>query len=1279
MNQLFGIPQPENNNTSLLDRIEELENKLAQSESNARNLSMALDATAAGTWDWDIPTGALTVNAHWAEMIGYRLEELVPLDIDFWKEHCHPDDYVLSNSRLKEHFDGKTDHYELELRMRHRLGHWIWVLDRGKLFSRDSSGRPLRMIGSHQEITARKKTEQALEWSRAFERMTTTISNRFINLPSDEIDGLIESTLQLIGEQVQADRSYVFQFSEDLSIMDNIHEWCAEGIAPQIEMLKDLPTGMFPWWMQKIRNNEIIHIPRIDSLPEEASAEKEALGAQEIKSLVVIPLSTGQAPFGYIGFDAVRDFRNWSPEIISVLKLAGGVIASALRRKMVETLMQAELDLTIKLSETTSLDQTLSKILHSALEISGMEAGGIYLLDHERRTVDLAAHEGISREFAEYAASYPFDSDQARMILEGKPVYSDYSSLDFSNPAFSNITATPETGLQAIAIIPVSYRGEVIACLNIVSRKLSRVPELARKGFVMIASHIGAAIAHIRQEQQVTDTKNNLESFFDTIEDFLFIIGLDGRVIATNASVVNHLGYAPGELTGRDVLDFHPEERRQEAREALQKMLEGKAVNCTVPLQALSGQMIPVDTRVTRGLWDKKPVLFGISRNITDLLKSERARLENEKRFRELTELLPLPIVEVDTDLRLTYVNRIGNDTFGRSETEQAPPIHVSELCIPEDRKRLASSLSKVIGKNGAFDGSNEFMALRKDGSRFPALFYSMPIIRNDAVVGASCIFVDLTEPKKTEEALRNSALQESIARKLKSLIDNIPGAVYRIDDNGATMLSIYPDALADFTKEEFQHELLETFGMIHPEDRQAVIDADLQLRTSRSSVTLTYRILTREGEVRWIEDRKTSTFSPDGEYIGIDGILFDITGRIRTQEEKRLLESRLRKSQRLETIGTLAGGIAHDFNNILTPILGYAEMGVMSLSAEDPLHDFFSEIMLAAERAQNLVSQILTFSRAQESTPAPMSLQAIVNEALKLLRPSIPSTITIEQEIDRECRNILADPSQIHQVILNLCANAFQAMEGTSGTLKIDLREIVPDTTMLKVLPTLRRRSYVRLSISDTGIGMDETTMERIFEPFFTTKSVEKGTGLGLSVVHGIIVNCNGEITVESTPGKGTTFSIYLPVIDEKAAVTAEEEKPLQGSGSILFIDDEKAAVEMMTLMLSKLGFTIHAEKSPSRALALFREDPSRFDLVITDLTMPGMTGIQLAEELRTINPTLPVILMTGYGQNIDIALPLDQYGISRLMKKPVKLAQLASTVNELLITNNNSSQTIS
>jgi len=524
------------------------------------------------------------------------------------------------------------------------------------------------------------------------------------------------------------------------------------------------------------------------------------------------------------------------------------------------------------------------------------------------------------------------------------------------------------------------------------------------------------------------------------------------------------------------------------------------------------------------------------------------------------------------------------------------------------------------------------------------------------------------------------SELQENKSRKeLHDLIESIPGVIYHIDATGKTAIRTRPPAfLKTLASDRYGTTLFDTLSMIYHDDRQMVADAYRKLRERQLSLTLVYRIVTPEGELRWIEDHKRSNFSDKGVFTGINGILCDISDRITGQEETRRVESQLRKSQRLETIGTLAGGIAHDFNNILTPILGYAEMGLASIDEDDPMYEYFTEIMQAAERARKLVSQILTFSRAEDGKLVPVKVQDIIAEATLLLRPSLPSTISIEEHIDDSCREILADPAQIHQVVINLCTNAIHAMEQTGGVLSIALRETGPGSAITSVPSSPADRNYIELTVSDTGAGMDELTLERIFEPFFTTKSIEKGTGLGLSVVHGIIMGANGQLSVESALGKGSTFHVLLPVIEQKV-VSAPEPKPLQEhhSCNVLFIDDEAAAVQMVSIMMTKLGFNIRAEKSPVEALNLFREQPEQFDLVITDLTMPEMTGIQLAAELHKIAPSIPVILMTGYGKIIDHDTPLSYYGINRLLKKPVKLAQLAAAVNEVLSSTNSSKST--
>lgn len=1386
--------QAENSRLQVL--LKGSEEKLKRSESLRHQLAMVVDGTLAGSWDWHLESGAVTVNSQWAAMIGYSLGELEPVTIGTWQALCHPDDFMQSKALLDRHFSGESEFYEIELRMRHKNGQWIWVLDRGKVFQRDEEGRPLRMVGSHQDISARKNAEEklrqernlfmggpvsvfrwrntpglpveyvspnietlfgyssheliggtlgysslihpddlprvqaelalfsadlfctsfeqeyriirkdgtelwvydftvitrdeqsrithyegylldnssrkrseaSLAFNRKFEWIVSSLANRFINVSAGDIDAMINEALKIIGEFVQADRSYIFQYYDNQRLMDNTHEWCAEGVEPQIDILKQLPTDDFSWSTKKIARNELIIVPRVSDLPDEAASEREILQQQDIQSLILIPLVSGTIPFGYIGFDAVREERQWPKEAASVLTLAGGIIANALQRKQVEQLIQSELDLALRLNASSSFEETLKSCLQTALDISGMDCGGIYLISETDNSLILAYSQGLSDGFVSESFCYLPDSSQCRLVANGSAIYSRFREMN-TNPSESILNE----GLKAIAVLPVISKSRVVASLNVASHSLDQVPEFARKALETVASHIGAAIVQATHEEKIATANRNFASLFDTIDDMLFIIADDGTILHTNAASTASLGYSQDEFRGMHVLDVHPSGRREEAGRTLQQMLSGQANACLVPLRSKSCEHIPVETKITHGTWDGKPVLFGISRNITERIKNQSALVESERKFRELTEFLPLPLFETDLQGKVTYINLEVKKFFGLSRDDLQQGVSAFSFCTFEELDIALENQKKILAP-GYVPRGNEYNIIMKDGSRRSVLLYSSPIRLGDRVSGVRTTVVDLSELKRAESALRESALLKRVSEEFKSIIDNIPGAVYRISSSGAIRFLSVPNSSSPAVEllSGLSGSLEEVISLIHAKDRQIVIDSYQQLCQEPASQVITYRVGLNGSKVRWIEDRKTSVFSEDGVFSGIDGILFDITDRVMAQEENRQLESRLRSTQRIETIGTLAGGIAHDFNNILTPILGYAEMGLLSLPDHDPLQEYFSEITKAAERARNLVAQILSFSRADERTPSVVGVQAIVKEALKLLRPSIPSTITIEQMIDNTCSNILADPSQIHQVIVNLCTNAFQAMEESGGVLSIDLREILPDAGMLKMLSRLSARRYLQLSVTDTGTGMDEATMERIFEPFFTTKSVNKGTGLGLSVVHGIITSYNGEIAVDSKPGKGTAFRIYLPVINESAEEETSEKPFGKGNASILFVDDEQASVRMMTMMMTKLGFTIRALSSPLEALELFRHNSERFDLVITDLTMPDMTGIELARQLHEISPQLPVILMTGYGKDLESTIPLSRYGICRFLKKPVNLALLASTINDVICSNN-------
>jgi signal transduction histidine kinase/ActR/RegA family two-component response regulator len=398
-----------------------------------------------------------------------------------------------------------------------------------------------------------------------------------------------------------------------------------------------------------------------------------------------------------------------------------------------------------------------------------------------------------------------------------------------------------------------------------------------------------------------------------------------------------------------------------------------------------------------------------------------------------------------------------------------------------------------------------------------------------------------------------------------------------------------------------------------------------------------------------------------------------EIEIRQKFERERADLEKQLFQLQKMETIGTLAGGIAHDFNNILTPILGYTDMAREELPEESNLRFDIEQINSAALRGKNLVQQILTFSREVDFEKKPIQLQPIVAEALNLVKASFPPSVEIKQYLDPKIGTVLADPTHIHQIVMNLCTNANHAMMKTGGILEVKLDAVKVDQKSAEKIPNLKNGEYIRLIISDTGYGMDIKTKERIFEPFFTRKEVGSGSGLGLSVVHGIINNYGGSIVVDSSPGKGTTFKVYLPKYGaDPLSSNKSDIKPVKGDEHIMFVDDEPEITFMGKKMLENLGYKVSIQSDSLSALEEFKNDPNKYSLLVTDQSMPFITGAELATLMKEIRPGLKVIIITGFADNLSDDV-LTQSGISEVILKPMRLDDFSKVIRRVLDENIN------
>ena len=510
-----------------------------------------------------------------------------------------------------------------------------------------------------------------------------------------------------------------------------------------------------------------------------------------------------------------------------------------------------------------------------------------------------------------------------------------------------------------------------------------------------------------------------------------------------------------------------------------------------------------------------------------------------------------------------------------------------------------------------------------------------------------------IAERERAEEALRES--QE----RFMNLIENAVMGIYQVTKEGKFIM--INQRMVDMFGFPSQEEFLATIDYIeelyvHPDERPKILQ-EINEKGFIEGKEVEFK--RKNGESIWNKLYTRVTENKEG-IILYEGLMEDIT-------ERKALEEQLRQSHKMEAIGTLAGGIAHDFNNILGIILGNTELAMDDVPEWNPARLNLKEVRTASLRAKDVVRQLLSFARKTELEKKPINITPIIKEALKLLRSSIPTSIEIRQDIPKDIDTILADPTQINQVLINLCTNAAHAMPN-GGVLEIKLENVKLGEAATSNSPDLNPGRYLNLTVSDTGYGINPKDIDRIFDPYFTTKEVGRGTGMGLAVIHGIIKGHGASVSVQSQPGKGTTFSIFFPVVEADAIVETETVNRLStGSEKILFVDDEESMIKMGQQILGRLGYKPEIRTNPVEALELFRSDPDLFDLVITDMTMPQMSGDTLAKEILNIRPDMPIILCTGFSEKVNEE-SAKEMGISAFVLKPIVMRDIAHTIRMVL-----------
>ncbi len=730
----------------------------------------------------------------------------------------------------------------------------------------------------------------------------------------------------------------------------------------------------------------------------------------------------------------------------------------------------------------------------------------------------------------------------------------------------------------------------------------------------------------------------------------------NGVITAFNDNFINIIGSSKEALTGLD-MRMLPDTG---VVNALEKALRGRIALFEGKYSSVTATKISLIRLIFSPIFSKEGIVeggIGIIEDVTKQKRAEEALRASEEKHRKLVSNISDVIVILDKEGIITYKSPNITEQFG-----WAPDDLIGEhgLCTThiDDQERIKKELTQLL-KNDNTKVRVEYNYLCKDGSIRPIELTAVSMLNDPDINGILANYKDISQREQANEKLRKSE------EKFRAAFKTSPNVITLTSVEDGT----YVDVNDAFTKllGYSQKDVIGESSLVlniwnDSKDRDLLVSG---LKKNGLVENLPAEFKGKNGQI--INGLMSARFLDIENKKYLLAVTQDITEFKQTEKERLNLEIQLQQAQKMESIGTLAGGIAHDFNNILFPILGYTEMLKEDAPEDSPLQDSLNKIYTSAIRAKDLVTQILTFSRQEGSELKRMKIQPIVKEALKLIRSTIPTTIAINQDIS-DCGVIKANPTQIHQIVMNLATNAYHAMEKNGGVLKISLKEMeleVLDLITSDMIPGV----YARLTIADSGVGMDKKLTEKIFDPFFTTKEKGKGTGMGLSVVHGIVHGMRGAVQVYSEPGKGTEFHVYLPMVKKSSEeqVTYSKIEIQAGTEQILLVDDEEAILTMEKQMLEHLGYQVTSRTSSIEALEAFSASPDKFDMVITDMAMPNMPGDKFTVELIKIRPDIPVLLCTGFSETMSEEKAA-AIGIKGLLFKPIVMKDFSHKIRALL-----------
>ena len=1284
--------------------------------------SLAVAGSDDGVWDVDFAAQSVFVSKRARELAGMPPgPEVTSLEEWFAALPIHPEDVPRRIAAMEAHLDGRAAAYEGEFRLRQSDGVYRWRRLHG-LCLRNADGEPRRMAGSISDVDTRRRAEDALRLSEERYALALEASEEghfdidlqageiFVSARVNEIYGFPPQARTMSREEFLNQIPFHPDDRPGVLAAVSKHDWNDRNL--QEIQCRIVPRPGETRWIRSrakvVRDAQGCPRRRVGVLADitERKRAEEALREQTER------LQLGQAAMRMIIMDwnIAEDLITWSgsPEWLrGPMPPSGryplfkdqihpedrdGFLAT--RQRALETLqvqttefrlvrtdgeviwvlerkhafagaddrpvrmLAAMFDITDRKRAEEALRESRERY---ALAVAGSNdgiwdwdliTGKMFVSDRAQRIFGLAPGQTdrLREEWHAMIAFHPDDHEaQRRMVeeyLSGALPYNEgewrildrdgsYRWIRIRSICLRDAAGQPVRMAGSVSDVDAQKKAE--AALRVSEERYALAMEVSEEGHFdwNVQTHDFFASEHLRRLLALPDDVSRLRS----------------ELIPSRIPV-------------------HPDDRPRVVEMARQA-LAGTALQHEFEYRLLRGReaelrWIHSRWKIFRDAQGAAQRVIGVISDITERKKAADELRESEARFRALTALWSDWYWRQDESLRFSYSTAAidppdgypGGSSIGKTRSELPGIVPLSSSWAEHQ---------KVLAARKPFRDF-EYSRPAKDGTLRYISTSGTPIFdAKGEFRGYHGVARDVTERRRVEEALRSRQEMLEVAQKAAraAAFEWRAGA-----GEGKNRWSPDLEAMHGIATGSYDGTYESWKKLVHPDDWEGVraaLDAALQT----GEVDTEYRVLLRDGTVRWLHAKGRGLFDRSHKLDRIVGFILDVTDRHRTQEELQRIEQQLRQAQRLEALGTLAGGIAHDFNNLLGAILGYGEMALRNVRAGSRLRRDIENIVIAGERGHALVERILAFSRSGVAEQVPVHVEKVVRETLALFAAKLPRQIVIARKLHAGGAAVMGDPTQIHQVLMNLLSNATQAMP-SGGTLSVALERRRVEAPRVLTTGALAARDYVVLDVVDSGSGIPSHVLDRIFDPFFTTKEVGVGTGLGLSLVHGIVSGLGGAIDVATTVGKGSAFTVYLPLAADVALPSGARKRPPRttrrvGRGHVMVIDDEQALVRLVTATLIDLGYSAVGYTSSTKAIEAFLADPTQCDAVITDESMPGASGSDLIRRMRARRPTLPIVLVSGY-LSAPVIEKAREAGATEVLTKPLRARALAAVLERVL-----------